>query len=292
VRSIALFAVGLFAAALAQSVPPLPPKDSSLSLTDYNFSDELLARGRVFVKFFAPWCGHCKALAPTWEALARDVHGAPAPAAAADNGSYPVPTTIASVDCTVNPITCKTFGVRSYPTLILMQAPNTGSLIYYQRRADGTVAQSFLPFDGTNAAGFSEAGLLLHHESGRDLSTLRRAAIDQAPRQVMPPLVQASSVSVVYDVLAGLRKDADEVWRLRKNIALLIAVLGFLAGFVANMFLCGCRSRRWQQQLHGAGVTAGASDGAGIAGGAVKAGSRGAAAAPWELAPMNRGKED
>ncbi|KAI8619205.1 protein disulfide isomerase [Chytriomyces sp. MP71] len=58
----------------------------------------------VLVEFYAPWCGHCKSLAPIYEKVARDF--------ATESKCI-----VANVDATVNKDVAEEHGVTGYPTI-------------------------------------------------------------------------------------------------------------------------------------------------------------------------------
>ena len=73
----------------------------AIDLSPENFDTLVGADKPAFVKFFAPWCGHCKRMAPAWKEIedAQDK------------------VVIGDVDCTIHRELCSKFDVKGFPTL-------------------------------------------------------------------------------------------------------------------------------------------------------------------------------
>src|SRR5512140_1150152 len=77
-----------------------------IDLIPSNFDDVVLKSGTpTLVEFFAPWCGHCKNLAPVYEELASNYEYAK------DK------VQIAKVDADAEKSLGKRFGIQGFPTL-------------------------------------------------------------------------------------------------------------------------------------------------------------------------------
>ncbi|MDZ7666806.1 MAG: thioredoxin [Desulfotignum sp.] len=81
--------------------------DKIIELDDDGFEENVLKSEKpIMVDFWAPWCGPCKAIAPTIEALEK---------------TYGDQMTFAKINVDENPLSPSKYGVQSIPTLIFFK---------------------------------------------------------------------------------------------------------------------------------------------------------------------------
>lgn len=75
-----------------------------VTLTDSNFNENVMQSSDIWmVEFYAPWCGHCKSLAPEWKQAAKELKGSG--------------VKLAELDATAYQAAASEYGIKGFPTI-------------------------------------------------------------------------------------------------------------------------------------------------------------------------------
>ncbi|KAJ7180144.1 thioredoxin-like protein [Mycena crocata] len=161
-----------------------------INLTSGTFSS-VQAEELILVEFFAPWCGHCKALAPHYEEAAT---------ALKDKNIK-----LAKVDCVDQADLCQSNGIQGYPTLKVYRN-GTPSDYTGPRKADGIVAymtkQSLPAVSDVTAA---------NHEDFKTADPIVVVAYLTSATEAPAPAFSATAEKHRDDFLFGLSTDKDAI---------------------------------------------------------------------------------
>jgi len=114
---------------LLSTIVTITSASDVLELTDDNFQDGVKGKDIILIEFFAPWCGHCKKLAPEYDTAATKLL----------KNDPPIP--IAKVDCVgEGKASCQKYGVSGYPTLKIFRAGEFSQEYDGPRDASGIVS--------------------------------------------------------------------------------------------------------------------------------------------------------
>ena len=107
---LAFFAVAITSDEPGVDKTPLseyPTENGVIVLSDSSFDDAIMQTKYLLVKFYAPWCAHCKRLQPEYASAAEAL------------SSQDPPVVLAKLDSTQNSKKTKQYKVTGYPTMKL-----------------------------------------------------------------------------------------------------------------------------------------------------------------------------
>lgn len=167
----------------------------AVELTRENY-EELTAGKSVLLKLYAPWCGHCKAIKPAWDALMKQYEGH------AD-------VLVGESDCTAAGKTlCEDLQVQGYPTL---KYGDPTSLTDYQGARDLEGLKRFADSELRPSCSLSRMDLC---------DAAQRERIEEL--QALSPLELAAEIAKSEKELAELetkfKRDVEELQREYKEL--------------------------------------------------------------------------
>ena len=154
--------------------------DEVVKLTKDNFESFITDNKYVFVKFFAPWCGHCKSMAPSYIQLATRMNEK-------EDG---IPIT--EVDATENTELAAKYGVEGYPALKLFI---DGKPIEYSGERDGEAIENFI-----NKKMNPAAKELTKIEELRELETVKLAVVLVTATNDPEQLAAFNTFTTAYEI--------------------------------------------------------------------------------------------
>ncbi|KAI8829185.1 thioredoxin-like protein [Chytriomyces cf. hyalinus JEL632] len=172
----------------------------------------------VLVEFFAPWCGHCKSLAPIYEKVARDF--------ATESNCV-----VANVDATVNQDSASKHDVQGYPTIKFFAAGDKEG----EKYEGGRTEADFVAFlnekcsaDRLIGGGLGSKAGLIHEFTTlvnrfKNDKAYRTETVAEA-RKLVKSLAKNPYASYYFKVMEKISKDgeaylAKEIARLEKIVA-------------------------------------------------------------------------
>ncbi|MCP4990241.1 MAG: protein disulfide-isomerase [Colwellia sp.] len=195
-------------------------EDDVAILTDDNFQGYIDSHDFVFVKFYAPWCGHCKSMAPGYAKLAKrmkDEEGA----------------SISQVDATVQTKLAEKYGVKGFPTLKFFVG---GSPIDYQGAREEDAIYSWIQKKTGPASTLitSEEDLTKH-------ASKKLALLFFAPEDDQAALKAFQAMAANYDDVPAAHSFSDD-FRAKYELNQAYALVVFRDFDDGNKFLMNAES--------------------------------------------------
>merc|ERR1711881_672544 len=175
---------------LAAAVPAdFEKEDGVLVLGQDDFDAAVQAYDYVLAEFYAPWCGHCKSLAPEYAKAAK---------ALADHENI----ALAKIDATVHGDLAKRYGVRGYPTLKWFKKDPENALEYGGGRKEPEISNWILKKTGPPATELADVDAATAFKDGSDVVVI--GYFSEKSKDAF--IAVADSVD---DIPFGITSDAD-----------------------------------------------------------------------------------